>query len=394
MIKSKVLLLFSLVFIGLSMTSCDDEPIDPALDPVNNIPTDACAAPVTFQASDFVGGSNVNLSWAAAPGTSAWQVQYGIEGFAVGSGTQITATDDQLSISGLTASNEYEFYIRTICGAESYSSWVGPINVGETIGTCPQPTGLTAVRAASNTVITASWTAVGTATTWEVQYGPAGFALSSGTIVPAASNSKSITGLSATTAYDFYVRSNCSATDDSSWTGPFTVAAVGGPGPGPVTYEFLSANVAGTQYNNLKPYFYPITGTEAQLVTLSDDQGRVLWIQGNSTPTATTPNGIEFNIRIHENFWTPSGAHDLISNDAVVWPGISINYIDLSNDAPLFTSETELPGTITVLEFNSVTKRIRGTFSFTFMKSNDDGETGPFSVTSGTFDFPVPAEAF
>lgn len=228
MIKSKLFVAISLIFIGLSFTSCEDEPIDPALLPLlNPPPATGCSGPVSFEASDFVGGTNVNLSWVAAPGTASWQIQYGLQGFAVGSGTQITATDTEVTVSGLVSTNNYEFYIRTVCGAESFSSWVGPISVGESIGSCPAPISPTAVRSAGNTEITVSWTTGGSAVSWQVQHGTAGFALGTGTITSTTTPTKTYTGVLASTAYDFYVRANCSGTDNSSWVGPIRVDAVG-----------------------------------------------------------------------------------------------------------------------------------------------------------------------
>lgn len=392
MTKAKILSAISLIFIGLYFISCDSEPVDPAL--FNTEDPNTCAAPPNFEASDFIAGTSVNLSWSAPAGTGSWQIQYGPEGFAVGSGTQVVSTSTQATINGLTSTNNYEFYIRTVCDATSFSNWVGPIAVGEEIGNCPQPTNVTAVRSSGNTEITVTWEAAG-ATAWQVQYGAPGFALGSGTMVSTTTPTRTITGVLANQGYSFYVRANCSSTNNSNWTGPITVNAVGtGPGPGPVTYGFLNATVDGVAYTGLRPYFYPFTGSEAKLQTLTDDQGRVLWIQGNSTPTASPPNGIEINIRIHENFWQPGAAQPLISNDAIIWPGISINHIDLSNDTPSSVFESDETGTVTILEFNPTTRRIRGTFSYSFMKSGDLGETGAFQVTNGTFDFEVPAEAF
>lgn len=224
MTKSKLFIALSLIFIGLGFTSCDDEPIDPAL--LTPDETVTCAAPPTFEASDFIGGSSVNLSWAAAAGTGSWQIQYGPAGFAVGSGTQILATDTEATINGLTPTTNYEFYIRTVCDAQSFSSWVGPIAVGEEIGSCPQPTNVTAVRSSGNTEITVSWNAA-TATSWQIQYGTAGFALGSGTTVSSTTPTKTITGVQANQGYSFYVRTNCSPTSNSNWTGPITVDAVG-----------------------------------------------------------------------------------------------------------------------------------------------------------------------
>ena len=60
--------------------------------------------------------------------------------------------------------------------------------------------------------------------TFQIEYGAAGFTQGSGTVV-AAGATGSITGLSASTCYDIYVRNNCSASNNgySSWVGPINV---------------------------------------------------------------------------------------------------------------------------------------------------------------------------
>ena len=201
--KSKFLIAFSLLFICFNFTSCDDEPIDPALLLVDENPNNNCAAPAAFEVSNLIGGTTADLSWTPAVGTGAWQIQYGAQGFAVGSGTQINATSTEATVTGLNGTTSYEFYIRTACNATEFSGWVGPVVLGGSIGSCPTPTGLNAVRSSGNTEISVTWAPVASAVSYQVQYGAAGFALGSGTTVSASGSPKTITGLLATTAYDF-----------------------------------------------------------------------------------------------------------------------------------------------------------------------------------------------
>src|SRR5690606_35493970 len=59
-----------------------------------------------------------------------------------------------------------------------------------------------------------------TASLWNVQYGPSGFALGSGTTVSTSSNPFALGSLSPNTSYDVYVQTDCGAGDLSVWVGP------------------------------------------------------------------------------------------------------------------------------------------------------------------------------
>jgi hypothetical protein len=84
---------------------------------------------------------------------------------------------------------------------------------------CPQPSALATVAALDVSALV-GWVEQGTATTWEVEFGPAGFAQGTGTVASTTNNPYNITGLMPQTSYDFYVRSICGAGDTSGWSGP------------------------------------------------------------------------------------------------------------------------------------------------------------------------------
>ena len=107
----------------------------------------------------------------------------------------------------------------------SFISACGTFNYGETedyfveIGaapSCVQPTALTWVEGTTTTA-DLSWTAGGTETEWEVEYGPVGFALGTGTVVNVTTTpSTTISSLTANTFYTAYVRAICSPTSTSN----------------------------------------------------------------------------------------------------------------------------------------------------------------------------------
>lgn len=90
------------------------------------------------------------------------------------------------------------------------------------IPSCPKPRDITSTATSQNSV-TLAWSEVGSAMEWDVEYGPSGFRLGEGTRVSALTNPTTITGLSASLTYDFYVRSVCGFDDTSMVSGPYTV---------------------------------------------------------------------------------------------------------------------------------------------------------------------------
>lgn len=91
------------------------------------------------------------------------------------------------------------------------------------------------------------WSSNGTATEWEIEYGPTGFPSGSGTSITDNDGTigETITGLSPATNYEVYVRSVCGVGDESTWTGPqpfSTACAVVSTFPFSVSFEDTSPN--------------------------------------------------------------------------------------------------------------------------------------------------------
>ena len=87
------------------------------------------------------------------------------------------------------------------------------------IPTCKRPANVTVSNIDMTSAVVA-WTERGSATAWEIEYGAPGFTpgTSAGTTVQATQNPYTLTGLTAGTEYDVYVRSNCGSGDLSDWS--------------------------------------------------------------------------------------------------------------------------------------------------------------------------------
>ena len=92
---------------------------------------------------------------------------------------------------------------------------------------CPEPSSLVASNLTS-TSADLSWFENGSATQWEIEYGPAGFAPGLGIKTVATTNPHNVSSLSTGTPYDFYVKAICSASDTSvhSVAGHFSTTCV------------------------------------------------------------------------------------------------------------------------------------------------------------------------
>ncbi|MDG1146973.1 MAG: hypothetical protein P8N52_01580, partial [Crocinitomicaceae bacterium] len=98
---------------------------DIAIDDVSFEETPTCLEPISLMASN-VTISDADLSWTDAAASGLSNVEYGVAGFTLGTGTAITGTANTTeSISGLASGTTYEFYVQSDCGVNQ-SAWVGP----------------------------------------------------------------------------------------------------------------------------------------------------------------------------------------------------------------------------------------------------------------------------
>jgi hypothetical protein len=182
--------------------------------PSNLVATRAAATP-----------TDVDLTWVAGGTETSWQIEYGVSGFTLGSGTSMATTATNAHIVNLIITNGYDFYVRSNCSSAEKSNWIGPITAAPVqLAACANPSNIIAVRDTTDpTIADLNWAAGGTETAWEIQYGVKGFTLGAGTIISTTINAAQINGIPIVNDYSFYVRANCSAINNSNWVGPVTI---------------------------------------------------------------------------------------------------------------------------------------------------------------------------
>lgn len=78
---------------------------------------------ITLDPTAPQGSTYMTLVWDNASVLS-YEVQYGAEGFTLGTGTTLTSTTNGITITGLTSSTSYDVYVRKICSVGDTSEWI------------------------------------------------------------------------------------------------------------------------------------------------------------------------------------------------------------------------------------------------------------------------------
>ncbi|MFM7667187.1 MAG: GEVED domain-containing protein, partial [Bacteroidota bacterium] len=94
---------------------------------INIGPLPTCPQPTNFGViqSDL---NSVQIDWVPGGSETTWQIQYGTQGFALGTGTIVTTTSNPYTISGLNSYSFYQAYVRAICGPGDTSFWTPVIS--------------------------------------------------------------------------------------------------------------------------------------------------------------------------------------------------------------------------------------------------------------------------
>lgn len=88
-----------------------------------------CNAP-TDLAVVSTSNNSATIDWTqSGPAPQSWDIEYGLTGFAQGTGTVVSTTSHPYTLTGLQHSVIYQCYVRANCGSSGYSTWTGPLNI-------------------------------------------------------------------------------------------------------------------------------------------------------------------------------------------------------------------------------------------------------------------------
>ncbi|WP_179333083.1 T9SS type A sorting domain-containing protein [Winogradskyella costae] len=93
-----------------------------------------CFEPIALNANNL-NFTSADISWEEQGTATSWNIEYGVAGFTLGTGTMINGvTETMYSVTDLTNNTAYDYYVQSVCG-EEYSNFAGPFTFTTTLQT-------------------------------------------------------------------------------------------------------------------------------------------------------------------------------------------------------------------------------------------------------------------
>ena len=210
---------------------------------------------------------------------------------------------------------------------------------------CARPIHITASNISPNSADIA-WHDRSEAPEWQIEYGPRGFALGSGTRITVTTNPFQLTGLSHATYYDCYIRSICSETDTSEWSLDYcTFTTLQFPAPTPYHYDFEDS----TEWHNWQTCSYQADWCRGTFpdydgnhsIYISTDHGITSSVPAQGPANASVYRDIDFGNS--DSTWLLSFRSKVVDNMNITAQGLVVYIVDRDQYITAVTRDDETP---------------------------------------------------
>ena len=176
--------------------------------------------------SSAIGNNTATISWAAVANAVSYAVDYKLNSSTVWTSFATAQTATTANLTGLTQGSLYNWRVQATCTAGT-GNFVAAQFTTTAPASCNAPAGLASSTITSSGA-TVSWAAVSGAASYDVDYKLASATTFTNAVTATTATSRSITGLAASSLYDWRVRANCTAVGlSSAYTqAQFTTSAV------------------------------------------------------------------------------------------------------------------------------------------------------------------------
>ncbi|MBC7535728.1 MAG: fibronectin type III domain-containing protein [Ferruginibacter sp.] len=256
-----------------------------------------CTAP-TGLASSVITSSTATVSWTAVSAATSYAVDYKLNSSATWTSFSTAQTGTVANLSGLTASSLYDWRVSATCPSGTTTASAAQFTTTAPAA-CDAPTGLitAAVTSSSGTV---SWAVVSGAVSYAVD-----FKLNSSSTwinfsTAQAGTSANLSGLSASSLYDWRVTTNCSSGTSAAAAAQFTTTAASTCATAFEPNETLAAALAITSGVTNSAAISSATDIDFYKITTTGSSNIVYNLVG--------PSGVDYDLYIYNSAGTEIGS--------------------------------------------------------------------------------------
>ncbi len=243
--------------------------------------------------SSAIGNNTATISWTAVANAVSYAVDYKLSSSSTWTSFATAQTTTTANLTGLTQSSLYDWRVQATCTAGT-GNFVTAQFTTTTPFVCNAPTGL-AASAITTSSATVSWVAVSGAANYAVDYKLNSSSVWISAATATTATSVAISGLAASSLYDYRVSTNCGVNGTSGFAAAqfTTAAAVTCPGPLDVSTNGTATGAATIPFN---------TDVKGLINTTTDNDYYkfVVTTGGTATITLSTLPG-DYDIRLYSS---------------------------------------------------------------------------------------------
>ncbi|HEV7779649.1 MAG TPA: zinc-dependent metalloprotease family protein [Chitinophagaceae bacterium] len=256
-----------------------------------------CGTP-GFLSSTAITTSSATVLWATVAGATSYDVDYKLNSSGTWTNAVTGTTSISVNLSGLASGSLYDWRVRANCTSGS-SSYAQSQFTTIPVVACNAPTGLSSsgITASAATV---SWTAASGAVSYDVDYKTNASGTWTNAVSGTGSTSVNLSGLTASTLYDWRVRTNCASGSSGYTQAQFTTLAVSGCGTAFEPNESIAA--AATISTS-------VANSAAITTSTDNDYFRIVTsATSNNVFTLAGPSGVDYDMTIYNSAGTSIGS--------------------------------------------------------------------------------------
>ena len=256
-----------------------------------------CGDP-TGLASSSITNTSATVSWTAVASALSYDVDYKLTTDVTWTNAATATASTSVNVTGLTQGTVYDWRVRATCSGGS-GNYIAAQFTTTSPATCGTVTGLTSSGITSSAA-TISWSALSGANNYDVDYK----LTSSGTWTSAATAttalSVNLTGLTASSSYDWRVRANCTGATGAYATASFTTGAASTCGTAfePNETQATAASIVSG-----------VTNSAAITTTTDIDYYKIVTTAtSNNVYNLVGPSGVDYDLYVYNSAGTQIGS--------------------------------------------------------------------------------------